>query len=26
LLGRSPGAPPKGCSIDADDLLTRGRG
>lgn len=26
LLGRSAGAPPKGCSIDADELLTRGRG
>ena len=26
LLGRSAGAPPKGCSIDADDLLTRVRG
>jgi acyl-protein synthetase LuxE len=26
LLGRSAGAPPKGCSIDADDLLTRGHG
>lgn len=26
LLGRFAGAPPKGCSIDADDLLTRGRG
>lgn len=23
LLGRSAGAPPKGCSIDADDLLSR---
>ncbi|MFI5389171.1 MAG: long-chain fatty acid--CoA ligase [Candidatus Eremiobacterales bacterium] len=26
LLGRSVGAPPKGCSIEADELLTRGRG
>lgn len=26
LLGRSAGAPPKGCSIEADDLLSRGRG
>jgi hypothetical protein len=26
LLGRSAGAPPKGCSIDADELLTRGGG
>ena len=26
ILGRSAGAPPKGCSIDADDLLTRRRG
>jgi len=26
LLGRSAGAPPKGCSIDADELLTRGCG
>ena len=26
LLGRSAGAPPKGCSIDADELLTRRRG
>jgi len=26
LLGRSAGAPPKGCSIDADELLARGRG
>lgn len=26
LLGRSAAAPPKGCSIEADELLTRGRG
>jgi len=26
LLGRYPGAPPKGCSLDADELLSRGRG
>ena len=26
LLGRHPGAPPKGCSIDADVLLAKDRG